>query len=1274
VPDLSSATFRSLEASAQLVIGSPVTKAAAARPARFARRIAWCVVVPIGLAAGNARSLAAQADVIRGRVTAAADGAPILGVTVTATSISGNVSRTARTNSDGRYTIIFPGGDGDYWVSFAGIGFTTRRFEVKRLADESVLIADARLAPITLDTLYVTAGHRRRPPRNEGAGDVSGTERSINPSLVPPDQAGDLAAMGATLPGVTYIPGTNGDPSGFSVLGLSTDQNLTTLNGLASSATDLPRDAGVAVSVATSPYDVSQGGFSGGALNVRTFPGSNYLVQSLSAIGNAPPLEWTDPAGRALGQQYTNLSLGGLLSGPIAYDKAFYNVSYQLGRRSNDLATLLNTDALGLQTEGVSQDSVGRLLGILRGAGVPVTVPAFPSSRRGDQASLLGSFDFMPPSSASAQALNLTLNGSWNRSSPASSGGTQLPTASFGSTGWSGSARLQHTAYVGSVLSETGLSWSASRRYLSPYLELPGGTVLVQSDFADGTSGVQAIRFGGTSLRSTGTTGSLDLRSQLSWFSLDNRHRVRFEIELRRDAWAQEQASNLLGTFTYNALSDLEAGRPASFTRQLGSLRTSGSELIGALSLGDSYRPSSDVQIVYGVRLDANRYPDHPAVNPDVAPLFGVANAHVPNGVHVSPRLGFSWTYGTAPQIGAFMGAARVPRGIIRGGVGVFQNTPGAQLLGQAMVNTGLPSGVQQLTCVGAAVPAPDWGGYAADPGAVPAQCADGSGGTVFASGAPNVTLFAPDYAAEKSVRANLQWAAPVLDNRLMATAAGTYSVNLDQAGSRDLNFDPTARFTLPDEGNRPVFVQPTSIVPTTGAVATLDSRVTTQFNRVTELVSNLRSTSRQLQFVITPLSLNSKFTWGIAYTLSSVRDRANGFSSTAGSPLDVSDARSAMDARHQIQVNLGINLFDLLRVNWVQRFTSGTPYTPIVSGDLNGDGYANDRAFVFDPAGTADTALASGMSRLLAGSSRSVRDCLTSQLGRVAGRNSCEGPWTTTGFLSIAFNPLKVKLPQRATLSLQVGNPLGALDFLLHGESHLRGWGQTPTPDPRLLIVRGFDPTAHRFTYEVNQRFGATSQAVSAVRNPVVVTLALRIDLGPTRERQYLTQTLDRGRTLAGVRPSAPFLRAMYGSGGIINPIATILAQSDSLHLAGPQADSLATLNWWYVTRLDAIWGPVIRHYVALPDRYDHGDTYDRYRKAREASVDLLVAAAPAIKSLLTASQRRKLPDLIAAYLDPRYLAAVRSGTSGTPGGVFAPGSGVPFGGLGGAAVFISR
>src|SRR5258708_7358417 len=146
------------------------------------RRIGLALLLAIGGSLPLARSLAAQADIIRGRVTAGQEGAPILDAHVTATSLSGNVSRTARTNSDGRYTITFPGGDGDYWITFAAIGFSPRRYELKRLADESILIADARLSPISLDTITITADNRRRPSRHDTERDCSGTETSINRS------------------------------------------------------------------------------------------------------------------------------------------------------------------------------------------------------------------------------------------------------------------------------------------------------------------------------------------------------------------------------------------------------------------------------------------------------------------------------------------------------------------------------------------------------------------------------------------------------------------------------------------------------------------------------------------------------------------------------------------------------------------------------------------------------------------------------------------------------------------------------------------------------------------------------------------------------------------------------------------------------------------------------------------------------------------------------------------------------------------------------------
>ena len=77
---------------------------------------------------------AAQTDVIRGKVTSA-EGLPLPGVRVTATSIPGNVTREARTNNQGTYQIAFPGGPGDYIMGYALIGYNFRQFEIKRWAD-----------------------------------------------------------------------------------------------------------------------------------------------------------------------------------------------------------------------------------------------------------------------------------------------------------------------------------------------------------------------------------------------------------------------------------------------------------------------------------------------------------------------------------------------------------------------------------------------------------------------------------------------------------------------------------------------------------------------------------------------------------------------------------------------------------------------------------------------------------------------------------------------------------------------------------------------------------------------------------------------------------------------------------------------------------------------------------------------------------------------------------------------------------------------------------
>src|SRR5205814_3623986 len=139
----------------------------------------------------------------RGQVTGP-DALPIPGARITATSYQGNISKSATTDKNGRYQIIFVNGEGDYWLEVAKIGYNRRRFEIKKVGEEQVMLADARLtsAIVSLDVVNVTADNRALPNRNARGTDVSGGDKdlSTNPALVPPDQAGNLAAMASTVP------------------------------------------------------------------------------------------------------------------------------------------------------------------------------------------------------------------------------------------------------------------------------------------------------------------------------------------------------------------------------------------------------------------------------------------------------------------------------------------------------------------------------------------------------------------------------------------------------------------------------------------------------------------------------------------------------------------------------------------------------------------------------------------------------------------------------------------------------------------------------------------------------------------------------------------------------------------------------------------------------------------------------------------------------------------------------------------------------------------
>jgi hypothetical protein len=1095
-------------------------------------------------------------------------------------------------------------------------------------------------AAVNLEAVRVSETRRKPPPR-EGIGtpqEQTSSERGVDnaPGAIAAADQGNLAAMAASVPGVSFIPDANGGPPGFSVLGLSPDQNSVTLNGMQFSGGDIPRDAIAFTRVASTSFDVSRGGFSGGQLAIGAFSGGNFHQRNAHITFDSPTLQFTDPVGRQLGNQYTNGQLSGSLFGPIVYDKVFYNMAFQVGRRSSDVQSLLSNDVGSWERIGIAPDSVQRLISSLARTGVPLNGAVSPSDKQRTNGSALARIDWNKSQTTTA---NVVASVRRNTSSALFLGATAVPGHGGDETSSGADITGNLSAYLHTnILSDLRVGVHVNHTTDDPYLGLPDAHVLVSSELLDGSTGITSLAFGGNAFlpRAASNSGG-EIFEQVSWLSEDGRHRTRVTANLRDDAFSQDQYSNRRGSYFYNSIADVDANRPASFSRTFVSHDVSSSALNSAFSLGDAWRPTDRTQLLYGVRVEGIRFADAPDYNPDIESAFHVRTDNVPSEYHVSPRVGFFWGIGDRGT----KGLRGAPKYQLRGGVGEFRNSTAATLIAPAMRATGLPDAVRQIQCIGSAVPQPDWIAFAQSESSIPSQCLGGA--STFSSTQPNVFLIGPSYAAQRSWRGSFSVLGPTPSKWVVFQAEGIYSINLHQQAPLDLNFNPAQRFTLASEDSRPVYAAPTSIVPVGGAVTNRDSRLFSQFGSVTELTSNLRSESKQLVLTLSPLQFVPGFTWNLNYVHQWLREQGRGFGgTTAGNPLDVEWARSSMDARHQVNASITMRVRDLFSFSVWSRFSSGSPFTPVVSGDINGDGLSNDRAFVFNPA-TADSAVRPGMTSLLSSASPRIRTCLERQLNQIAARNSCEGPWTATTNAVVTLNPEKLGMQNRVTLNLSLTNFPAGLDELLHGSSHLQGWGQSAFSDPSLLTVRGFDPTTNRYKYEVNSRFGDTRLSRTGTRNPFLVTLEARMQLGRIFTEQAVDQAMAPGRTRGADKLSASQIK-QRAMNSVFNPVGQLLAAKDSFtFITKDQLQSLGELQRRIGAQQDSVWNPVSEWLAQQPKEYDRRAVIERVYGAQLRMFDVVVAGMREVKQILSAEQIHELPPFMLIAFDEKTLMQTR-------------------------------
>ena len=281
-------------------------------------------------------------------------GATLPGATITATHTpSGSVYSTI-SGENGKFTIPNMRVGGPYTIKISFIGFESRVFNDINLSLGDPLKMEIKLedAAHALAAVNVTSTKNAviSPERTGSSTRVSQRELQSLPTITRSLQ--DFTRL--TPQAVSVNSGADGSPLGIQFAGQNNRYNQFTIDGanatdafgLAASGTNggqaginpVPLDAIQEVQVLLSPYDVTQGGFTGGGINAVTKSGTNnvhgsvqYLYQNQSFVGKNVLTQLPY-------QTFTNKTFSATLGGPVIKNKLFYFLSYEKFNNTTPLA------------------------------------------------------------------------------------------------------------------------------------------------------------------------------------------------------------------------------------------------------------------------------------------------------------------------------------------------------------------------------------------------------------------------------------------------------------------------------------------------------------------------------------------------------------------------------------------------------------------------------------------------------------------------------------------------------------------------------------------------------------------------------------------------------------------------------------------------------------------------------------------------------------------------------------------------------------------------
>ncbi len=966
----------------------------------------------------------------------------IAGATVTLRDTSTGFARRTTSSENGNFFFENLAVGGPYEIKVIALGFSP-------VVTDGTLLHIGERAVVRI-RMSETRAQSLRDVRVEGTSDLRNGGAGGPAYLIPAAAIRNLPLLNRDFTGLFGIAAQATGPSSLNVSGQHAKFNAIQVDG--GSANDIfginvtpgavagarviSLEALQEIQIAVAPFDVRQGGFSGGLINAVTRSGTNKYQGSTFISVTRPDLVGPDTASH-VSDKFTSRQYGGTFGGPIIRNRLHFFTAIDLQSAQKPFVG----QATSNPSIGIKDSTARRVQNIIRtNYGFDPGGPEAPDLHQ-PTANV-----FIKLSGQPSRRHSLELSQSWVDAR------TEELNRIVGSReAWqlsaSGTTRFAHnrvtrfraTSVMGGLtnelmLSSTSLSYRSQSTNRTPIF-------LVQADVLNSFVAAGSSR----GAQDTRTDQKIvEFTDNLTW-NRDN-HVLTFGTQNQLLHFRDNFFLGSWGTWTFGSVDSLARGVPSQYEVAL-PVRSGGPFADYRVTIisgyaQDRWNPTQRLSLTAGLRTDIP-YSNAPVINPALAAnarLGNIDTSRFPSGNGlVSARLGFTFDLGSS-------GSAQ-----LRGGIGSFTGRPPFAWLSGAFVNTGLEQSL--LICRSReGIPA-----ATADITSLPTQCLQSQ---PSAGAVPTINSVDPNFRFQQSVKHVLGF-----DRRFAGGMKSSIDIILTRTRNSLLVDDINLQAPSVNSEGRAMY----GSLGSTGISS--PKRIDAAFGPV--FLFHNRTAEKSISISGT---LNKAWTSGahvdVGYNWSRTQDVMSVVANNAillfqRSPIDgtIADRRlgiSNRDIPHNLVASSTIPLRWGFAISPYLRARSGTPFAYVVTGDANGDGTTpNDLVYV--PRDQSDITLADPSTYAALDNFIASEPCLRSQKGRILSRNSCRNPAVFNLDMRVAKS-FQARRINNVELIADIFN----LPNLLSGK-----WGLIRETSPGesksgLLTVSGWDAATNRARYSI--------------------------------------------------------------------------------------------------------------------------------------------------------------------------------------------------------------